>query len=82
MLPEEVLGRFALRFAKKEIELACGGVGIQLMVPALLVARLKPLDDVPVFFRTETIDCGPGVYLNRIDGRNLLKSRLCSRFHP
>src|ERR1035437_10555068 len=39
-----------------EIELARGGIGIQLLVPSSLFAHTKPLDDAPVFFRRQAID--------------------------
>src|ERR1035438_8307922 len=55
-LPKKALRRLTFSFVKKEIELACGGVGIRLLVPSPLFAHTKPLDDAPVFFLGQAID--------------------------
>jgi hypothetical protein len=47
----EGLSGFAVCFVKKEIELAIEGIGIQLVIPSLLFANTKPLDDALVFLR-------------------------------
>src|ERR1039457_5120253 len=48
--------RFTVSFFEKEIELARGRVGIQLLVPSPLFAYAKPLDDARVVFRGQAID--------------------------
>ena len=69
-LAKKALSRFTSCFVKEQIELACGGVGIHLVIPSLLFARAKPLDDAPVFFRGQTVDSGLNL-LNSAHARSL-----------
>jgi len=57
-LAKKAFRGLAFRFVKKEIELARGGVGVQLVIPSLLFADAKPLDDALVFLRGQTVDGG------------------------
>ena len=50
-LTKKALGGFTFRFVKKEIELAFGRVGIQLVIPSPLFAHTKPLENALEFFR-------------------------------
>ena len=54
----EATRRFTVRFVEKGIELARQGVGVHLLVPPLLFAHTKPLDDAPVFFRGQAFNSG------------------------
>ena len=54
-LPKKALRRFTVSFIKKEIELAGARVGIHLLIPSSLFAELKPLDDMPILFRGQSL---------------------------
>lgn len=55
-IAEKALRMFILGFGEQEIQLARGGIHIDLLIPACLLTCVKPLDNEPIFLWRQVVD--------------------------